>query len=92
MKIFSVAIENFRGIRSAKLVLPDHAVLIEGWPKRVKNEVVGNPDRIVPGNANDGTMAQARQNLRVSVTRAKVRTTIMTPKDDVCVLLRAESG
>lgn len=28
MKIFSVAIENFRGIRSAKLLLPDHAVLI----------------------------------------------------------------
>lgn len=28
MKIFSVAIGNFRGIRSAKLMLPDHAVLI----------------------------------------------------------------
>ncbi|MCK1511478.1 AAA family ATPase [Bradyrhizobium sp. 190] len=28
MKIFSVTIENFRGIRSTKLVLPDHAVLI----------------------------------------------------------------
>jgi len=28
MKIYSIAIENFRGIRSAKLVLPDHAVLI----------------------------------------------------------------
>jgi putative ATP-dependent endonuclease of the OLD family len=28
MKIHSVAIQNFRGIRSAKLVLPDHAVLI----------------------------------------------------------------
>lgn len=28
MKIFSVAIENFRGIRSATLALPDHAVLI----------------------------------------------------------------
>lgn len=28
MKIYSVAIENFRGIHSAKLVLPDHAVLI----------------------------------------------------------------
>ena len=28
MKIFSVAIENFRGIRSANLTLPDHAVLI----------------------------------------------------------------
>jgi putative ATP-dependent endonuclease of the OLD family len=28
MKIFSVAIENFRGIRLTKLMLPDHAVLI----------------------------------------------------------------
>jgi len=28
VKIFSVAIENFRGIRSAKLILPDHTVLI----------------------------------------------------------------
>jgi putative ATP-dependent endonuclease of the OLD family len=28
MKIYSVTIENFRGIRSAKLTLPDHAVLI----------------------------------------------------------------
>jgi len=28
MKIYSIAIENFRGIRSAKLILPDHAVLI----------------------------------------------------------------
>lgn len=28
MKIFSLAIQNFRGIRSTKLVLPDHAVLI----------------------------------------------------------------
>ena len=28
MKIYSVTIENFRGIRCAKLALPDHAVLI----------------------------------------------------------------
>jgi len=28
LKIYAVSIENFRGIRSAKLVLPDHAVLI----------------------------------------------------------------
>jgi putative ATP-dependent endonuclease of OLD family len=28
VKIFSVTIENFRGIRSTKPMLPDHAVLI----------------------------------------------------------------
>lgn len=28
MKVYSLSIENFRGIKSAKLVLPDHAVLI----------------------------------------------------------------
>lgn len=28
MKIYSVTIDNFRGIRSAKLILPDHTVLI----------------------------------------------------------------
>lgn len=28
MKIYSIAIENFRGIRATKLLLPDHAVLI----------------------------------------------------------------
>lgn len=28
LKIYAVAIENFRGISSTKLVLPDHAVLI----------------------------------------------------------------
>ena len=65
----------------------DEVILFEGWPLRKKGKIISNPDRVVQGNKEENNSSYAKQNLHVSITRAKSCTTIMTPNNDRCILL-----
>lgn len=79
---FSVATSRWTGIHvmtihKAKGKEFDEVIVYEGT----------HQGRIVRQNATDNEIGQARLSLRVAVTRAKLRTTILTPKNDACPFL-----
>lgn len=64
----------------------DEVIIFENWPKTKRGQIIYNGDRIVRSNLKDNIDVQTRQNLRVSITRGKKHTTILTPRINPCVI------
>jgi DNA helicase-2/ATP-dependent DNA helicase PcrA len=62
----------------------DEVIIFEGWSQWSNRIVRGNDQ----ANINEGVL----QNFRVSVTRGRKQTTILTPNNDPCVLLGSRSS
>jgi DNA helicase-2/ATP-dependent DNA helicase PcrA len=66
----------------------DEVIMFEKWPVKPKGQPAIHTDRYVRGNSPDAADSQTLQNFRVSITRGKQRTTILTPSVGECVLLK----
>jgi DNA helicase-2/ATP-dependent DNA helicase PcrA len=79
---FSASVKEWNGV---------HVMTIHKSKGKEFDEVIvyegSHQGRFIRANADDKALAQARLTLRVAVTRAMKRSTILTPKHDVCPFL-----
>ena len=65
----------------------DEVIIFDGWPQINWGKIMANRDRIVRSNSHEYNSESTRQNFRVSVTRGRIFTTILTPRQNPCILL-----